>query len=129
MAGPFGLDFEPADRTKGGYEYQIGFCVPDPTSAIYKTIGCVKVNGKWVVVSWNIAGIEATGRSGFDLVPKPQERWGNVKPKICFGASWDDFRVHWHDTKELADDVAKDRAFLLHEIRQGDDVRYEIVDD
>ena len=137
MSGPCGLLFEPADRTKGGHQYRIMYRLPEPTKRAFPIIGHVFYPQEgWRQASWTEYGRVYKLSKRFDLVPKPpepHERWGNVylsnePPAI---AEMDFWKVIWHPSREKAEAAwkAKDFLFRLHEIRQGDDVRYEIVGD
>ncbi len=126
------LDFEPGGRTRSGQRYKIFGEIPQPTSSPFVIIGAVETyEGKWEHATWTTAGEWSmySHTSAYDLVPKRDDLkhlWWNVYGDEIYR------RMHSHESRDLADAKVKlkvPRLFLIHEIRCGDEVSYEIVMD
>lgn len=121
-----GLNFQPAERTRGGYEYIILGEIPEP--AVYSTriCGAVKSCDKWQAVRWDSNGSSTGGisQSEWDLVPMEKHEWINVYD--CGGGAclW---RVARSDKREPPEKTDAAYLFTLHIVHGPDGAEYEIV--
>ena len=115
------LNFEPAERTRGGYQYRQFGEIPSPHYYDCPITGAIKIDGAWQLASWSVDGRHngLTLPHGHDLIPITRHRYANIYR--------DQVPVWYEDLTAATSTAHPDRLCILIEVKDVDGIHYQLL--